>query len=415
MKLAWTFRLLVVAIFPGMLLGLMTSGCGDEGVEFNGVGIVDQGLQPRSEPVDHLPLPSEFQDLDNSWHVDVDAFNSINLTYDTFQEPSPPEGYDLWLVSMYPGLPGVGWGSATDNPSVPVPDWIYTLELYPEGPGGASWPDASVSSSGTPAHEFIAAWMLSMQNQWFLRDVDGSERSAPIDFDGVQFASMAISIVEGSQGVTNMSTLANPAQREAIESPPEATGVNGVEQIVVPASNVMDMAFGDPAAGTRPEGLMLAAWREEGGENIFIEANLAMMDRCPVPDYWGGESGMDVLGGVFHKRFADSWSQTTSGATSTLKTDDGVNYAYFLAAITNHAIGYGVGLVNSTFARPSAVNNFEEEDIMNGNVNYDCTAFIAAGMRFNFTTDDLQRLQDTANGDYMNPGPNSTLPGTFRD
>jgi hypothetical protein len=51
---------------------------------------------------------------------------------------------------------------------------------------------------------------------------------------------------------------------------------------------------------------------------------------------------------------------------------------------------------------------------MNLSVILDMTAFIAAGKEFNFVVEDLLRMQDTVNGDFNNPGPKSTLPGTYR-
>jgi hypothetical protein len=51
---------------------------------------------------------------------------------------------------------------------------------------------------------------------------------------------------------------------------------------------------------------------------------------------------------------------------------------------------------------------------MNQSVVLDLTAFIAAGKEFQFVLEDLVRMQDVSAGDWMNPGPLSTLPGTFR-
>ena len=51
---------------------------------------------------------------------------------------------------------------------------------------------------------------------------------------------------------------------------------------------------------------------------------------------------------------------------------------------------------------------------MNISVIFDMTAFIASGKEFQFVVEDLLRMQDTVNGDWMNPGPQSTLPGSDR-
>lgn len=399
----------------GMFLGLL-AGCGSDGIVFNGLQEVEQ-FPVRQTPIIHYNLPSEVTDpTTGQTMVDVDAFNSINLAFTDFQELASP-GHDLWLMSMYPGLPGNGgWTSCTDNPTCgtpqEVPDWLYACDAYKQP--GPSWPDPTVTSSGTAAHLHVAAWTLSLQNQWFLRDVDGGDlpqpgpNSAPVTYEGTGFSSMAISIIEGSQGATAISTLV-PSARQAIDTGPPQTGLNGVEQIVVPASNVVDYAFSGQGA---PAGLLAAGWQEDGAKNIYIEANYSAMQGVPVPDYFGGGGTIPTGGGVFHQRFSDNWQQTTAGTNSLIDIDDGVQYAYYVGAVGNHLIGYGVGLLDSAFALPGVVNN--QEDIMNLSVILDMTAFIAAGKKFQFVVEDLLRMQDTVNGDFTNPGPKSTLPGTYR-
>jgi hypothetical protein len=408
-----------------MALGVVgiLAGCGDGGIEFNGVKQVEQ-FPIRKEPIVHYNLPSEvFDPITGDASVEVTEFTSINLQYTDFTEQASP-GHDLWCMSMYVGLPGqtTPWPGWTDNETMPpgppgqgpdTPDWIWATMSYKTP--GANWPDATVTSTGIPAHEYIAAWTLSLQNQWFLREVNGSAivpavmGTAPVQYEGLQFSSMKISIVEGSVGTTNISLLPTPAQREAIPVGPPQPGVNGVEQIIVPASNAMDYAYNGQGA---PAGLLGASWQEAPAQNIYIEASFGPLQGVPAPPYFAGGGTILAGGGVYHQRFSDHWQQTTSGQTSTININDGVQYSYYLAVVGNHLIGYGLGLVDSAFALPGAVN--DQEDIMSQSVVLDMTAFIAAGKEFNFVKEDLLRMQDVANGDFNTPGPLSTLPGTHR-
>ncbi|MCB9932425.1 MAG: hypothetical protein H6841_03295 [Planctomycetes bacterium] len=387
----------------------LVAGCGSDGIVFNGVKQVDQ-FPIRKTPIVHYNLPSEVTDPVTGDHsVDVTAFTSINLAPATFTEQATP-GHDLWAEEFY--------ATCTDNPTcpppnTPVPDFIYTTQQYK--PPGADWPDPTVTSLGPPPSFFIGAWTLSLQHQWFLRDVDGTALAPamvgnpPVQYESVSFSSMAISIVEATQQTTPGTQLPVPGQQEAIPAGPTGVGANGIEQIVVPASNFLDFAFNGEGA---PAGLLGAAWRESPAQNKHIETSYRVLQGVPAPDYFGGGGPITSGGGLYHKRFSDHWQQTTGGANSTIDMDDGVNYSYYLAAVGNHLIGYGLGLVDSSFALPGVINN--QEDIMNLSVILDMTAFIAAGKEFQFVVEDLLRLQDTVNGDWMNPGILSTLPGTYR-
>lgn len=399
------------------LLAIGTFGflaaCGSDGIVFNGLQQVEQ-FPVRKTPIVHYNLPSEVIDpVTGDASVDVSSFTSINLAYTDFTELSSP-GHDLFMIGMYPSATS---GNCTDNPTCPTPnpvaDWIYTLAAYKVN--GAAWPDPTVTSSGTAPHAHMAAWTMSLINQWFLRDVNGTEiqpvtpGDPPIRYESVQFSSMKISLVENAQGVTPISGLPVASQREAIATGPTGVGKNGIEQIVVPASNFVDFAY---AGGGAPLGLLAAAWREAPAKNIHIEDSLFTLQGVPVPDYFGGGGPIQAGGGVYHQRFCDNWVQTTAGTNSTINIDDGVNYSYYIAVVGSHLVGYAVGLVDSSFALPGAINN--QEDIMNLSVILDMTAFIAAGKEFQFVVEDLLRMQDTVNGNFTTPGPKSTLPGTFR-
>jgi len=408
-----------VALMMAVGVAGLLAGCGDGGIEFNGLKDVKQ-FPVRETPIVHYNLPSEVTDPVTGDHsVDVTQFTTINLQYTDFTEQASP-GHDLWCMSMYAGLPGKAWPGWTDNPTMPPGppiadrlDWEYAL-VTTKVPG-ANWPDATVTSTGIPGHEYIAAWTLSLQNQWFLREVNGSAivpavvGNPPVTYEGVQFSSMKISIVEGTVGTTNVSLLTVPAQREAITVGPTLPGVNGVEQIVVPASNAVDYAYNGQGA---PAGLLGASWQEPPAQNIFIEYSVSPLQGVPAPPYFAGGGPILAGGGVYHRRFSAQWQQTTSGVTSLININDGVQYSYYLAVVGNHLIGYGLGLLDSSFALPGVIDN--QEDIMSQSVVLDMTAFISAGKEFNFVKEDLLRMQDVANGDFMVPGPLSTLPGVAK-
>ena len=161
-----------------------------------------------------------------------------------------------------------------------------------------------------------------------------------------------------------------------------------------------------------PSGLQAAGWREKPAENTHIETNAGQLQKVPVPDYFGGGGGIDAGGGVYMGRFSDMLQLVTSGPNAKVNSEDNVTYSYYLSAIGVHVIGYGVGLIDSSFALPGVVNN--QEDMMNLAVVFDLSAFVAAGKQFQFVVEDVLRMQDVLNGTFSAPGPNSTRPGPGR-
>jgi hypothetical protein len=283
-----------------------------------------------------------------------------------------------------------------------VPDWPYTLSGigFPNGP---AWKGAAV----------VEAYTLSFQNQWFLRGIDGTDipaavaGQAPITYEGFGFKSMPISLIEVQNQISPSNGLAFPAQREIGD--PATFDIKNVPRIAVPATNILHYQFDGLGA---PLGLVAAAWHENPAENTKIEDNFGSMVGVPVPDYFGGGGAITTGGGVYQGRFRTQWDQTTTGPTSLISNDDTMRYSYFLATMGNHLIGYGIGLIDSTFALPGTQN--DQSDIMSIAVVFDLSAFIAAGKQFQFVTEDLVRLQDVVNGDFTTPGSSSTLPGPNR-
>lgn len=382
------------------LLALAMAGCGGGGVEFNGRADHKQ-YDVRRTPIIHYNLPSEVIDPVTGVPVlDISGWLAIDLKFEDFPERSSP-GHDLWAQGMDPA-----------NPNGP---WRQTHDVYKTS--GAGWPSPLVNTQHRPACEYIAAWTLSIQNQWFLRDIDGAEISppavgmAPVRYEGYDFASMKISIHEAGSAASPFSQLllanpATPAQQEVGD--PATVGLNNVQRVAAPCNNLL--AWNGIVSA--PQGLLGACWREAPGVNKHIETNLGMMVGVPAPDYFGGGGPIQCTGGVYMRRFVDNWVQTTSGTASTINLNDGVTYSYYLASIGTHLMGWGLGLKDSSFAVPSAIT--DEEHLMNTSVVFDLTAFIALGKRFQFLSNDLLKLQDVANGTYLAPGPNSTLPGTGR-
>lgn len=409
----------------------LLSGCGSGGIVFNGERQIDQ-FPVRKTPIIHFNLPSETDPVTGNYDLKWDSLPMVASAFSVLPFP----GHDWWAMDMFSPNPGVGGGICSDNPTcrtpAEVPDWQFTHDIYKTpGPG---WPNPNVTTSvANPANRFIAAWVLSLQNQWFLREPDGSSRVAatpgdpPVHYEALGFASMAISIHE--IGVTTLppqplndytpALLGNPAiapQQEVGD--PATVGANNVARISVPVNNLVSFGYNGVGA---PQGLLAAGWREFPAENTKIETvvsafpgtNGAMnLVNVPVPDYFGGGGPISCGGGIFQKRFSDGWQQTTGGTSSTVNINDGLVYSYYLAAVANHVIGYGLGLIDSSFALPGVVDN--EENIMNISVIFDLTAFIAAGKKFQFVSEDLLRMQDVVNGTFNDPGPKSTLPGKDR-
>ncbi|CAG0992013.1 hypothetical protein PLCT2_02525 [Planctomycetaceae bacterium] len=391
-------RVIMMAAASSMLL---LAGCNADGLEFNGAQQVEQ-FPVRKIPVVHYQLPSEVPGPGGAGFV-VDEQTMINLTGATFVEQGPAS-YDLWGMVM-------SSGGCTDNPTcstpAPIPDWNnYTHDVYKTpGPG---WKGQAV----------IEAYCLSFQNQWFLRAVDGQKivpavaGQAPVKYEGYDFDSLAISIHEVAQAVSPFSqtlgfTPAYAAQQEIGD--PATVDANNVPRVQTPVNNVVQFQFYGVGA---PSGLQAAGWREKPAENTHIETNAGQLQKVPVPDYFGGGGGIDAGGGVYMGRFSDMWQLVTSGPNAKVNSEDTVTYSYYLAAIGVHVIGYGVGLVDSSFALPGVVNN--QEDMMNLAVVFDLSAFVAAGKQFQFVVEDVLRMQDVLNGTFSAPGPKSTLPGPGR-
>jgi len=405
----------IAGIFAAGTLALL-AGCGSDGIVFNGQKQVEQ-FPVRKTPIVHYNLPSEVTDpITGVTSLDVTTLPTVPTAFTELPQP----GNDRWAMNML--------GACSDNPTcrtpTEVPDWPYTHDGYKTP--GAGWPHPSVNTTVQPANIYLAAWVLSLQNQWFLRGADGSALvpvvagDPPVRYESLEFSSMAISIheVAAASGFSPLLAANPPAAAQQEVGDPLTVGANNVQRIAVPVNNVMSYGFDGNGA---PSGLLAAGWRESPAQNIKIETDLSSQPGAngfirlvgvPVPDYFGGGGPIDCGGGVYMKRFVDNWVQTTSGTASTINVNDGVTYSYYLAAVGNHIIGYGVGLIDSAFALPGVVNN--QEDLMNISVIFDMTAFIAAGKKFQFVAEDLLRMQDTVNGTFAAPGILSTLPGAMR-
>ncbi|MBK9975516.1 MAG: hypothetical protein IPP14_12165 [Planctomycetes bacterium] len=390
--------------FPSFLaLACLIAGCGSNGITFNGQKDLSQ-LDIRKTPVVHYNLPSETPDpVTGDPVLDITKWTGINLVWQTFTEqPSP--GNDLWPQAM--------------DPANPMGAWTFVHDQYKTP--GAGWPHPSINTTppNPSAAENIAAWTLSLQNQWFLRDINGAvlasvvPNQAPVTYESAGYASMPISIHELSQGTAGLSPLlqANPptsAQQEVGD--PATFGANGLPRVLAPIANVLQWIATPNAA---PAGLIGTAWREPPGQNLSIETNAGTLVGVPVPDYFGGGGPISADGGVYMTRFSDNWQQTTAGQASTTNINDGVTYSYYLSVIGCHLMGYGLGLQAGAFALPAAITN--EEHIMNTSVIFDLTAFIATGKKFQFLGSDLLKMQDVVSGTWQAPGANSTLPGKGR-
>ena len=380
---------------------MLLAGCSPGGIIFNGVAQVEQ-FPVRKTPIVHYNLPSEWYNP-TTQKIEIDsALLPVNDL--GFAELAAP-GHDLWMMRYHDGC--------TDNPTcptAPIPDWRWTHDIYKTpGPG---WP-----STG---NIMIAGYCMSFQNQWFLRDLDGSAFTGtpPVEYENIEYSSMVISIHEWAQGVSPISqtfSFIPPYAAQQEPGLPSTFDANNVPRVQLPVNNILEWQYNGVGA---PAGLLGSAWREAPAKNNHIESNIMALQQVPAPDYFGGGGPINAGGGVYMKRYSDAWQGTTTGVGSLIDPDDAVLYSYYLAAIGNHLIGYGVGLVDSSFALPGVADG--QEDIMNISVIFDLSAFIAAGKQFQFVTEDCLRMQDVVSNDpvtnqpygYANPGPNSTLPGT---
>lgn len=411
-----------VALFLACGVVGLLAGCGSDGIVFNGVKQVEQ-FPVRKTPIVHFNLPSEvFDPVTGDASVDVMSF--LPLGPNTFTELSSP-GHDLWSNLL----------RGTDVNGDMVEDWY---QIVSGDPGtwlvyGAEWPDTAVQQApypglGTvPAQDYIEWWSLSLMNQWFLRDIDQQPRVAqvpgdpPISYEGAGFSSMAISLHEAAAATSPYSPLwvnntpGVPAQQETTMNTPPGTGLNGNIRVNPPMNNFLHWLPNGLLANDPFIGLLAIGWWEPPAENIHIETIGGGLQRVPAPDYFSAGGFIDAVGGIYLTAYIDLWrgvTETAGGAAPVVDRDDGVLFSYYLAVIAAHQVALGIGMANSSFALPGVVNN--QEDIMNESVLMDMTAFIAAGKEFNFVLEDLLRMQDVVNGDFANPGPLSTLPGTDR-
>ncbi len=409
-------------------------GCSSDGIVFNGQAQVQQ-YPIRTTPVVHYNLPSEIIDpITGDASLDFTFFQ--NLTSASFTELASP-GHDLWAHTL-DSYHCSDNPSPCRNPMTEVPDWPYMFDGGYQAAGlsgvtwppGGSWPHPQMATGGGGSGPIIAAWTLAMMNQWYLRDVDGAALASPlpntppVTIESVGFASMAISIHEHAAAGSGYSPQLSNSPPSAVQQEtgnPATQGANGKARVMPPINNAVCWGYNGVSA---PAGLLGMAWREAPAQNIHIETNtqtagggspagntVVVMQNVPVPDYFGGGGPVNGGGGVFSVRYIDQWWQTTDGNSNVAK-DDGLTFCYYFATIGCHLMGYGVGLVDSSFASGGVQNG--QEDIMSLSVILDMTGFIAAEREFQIVTEDLQRMQDVVNGDWMTPGQLSTLPGSDR-
>lgn len=419
---------LVPTLFAAGTFALL-AGCGSDGIEFNGQAQVEQ-FPIRTTPILHYQLPSEELDpVTDKWNLVPSFYANIDMT--TFTELVSP-GHDLWAMVMESY-------QCSDNPTcrtpAEVPDWPFMFDggYVAAGvtgnvvwPPGGSWPHPQLQVGGS-SRIVIGGWIMSIMHQHFLREVDGTEiqqpgpNDPPVTIESFEFASMPISIHEAAFGGSGFSALIGntpPGAAAQETGNPATTGANGNQRIQPPVNNLLAWTFD---GNNSPPGLLGMAWHEEPAQNIHIETNIGavgnafvIMPGVPVPDYFGGgsiPSTASGAGGVYTRRVIDRWWQTTDG-NANVDIDNGLLFSYYASLVGCHLMGYGVGLLSSSFAKEDIINR--QEDIMTLSVILDLSAFIAAEKEFQFTPEDLVRMQDVVNGDWQNPGSRSTLPGRDR-
>ena len=356
---------LAFIVFSGTFI--LLSGCGDDGVVIGNPG----GPTVRTTAIPHYALPSD----------NAAGFVDTALIMGTPVELGA--GNDLWAL----------WfdeGQSTDNPGA-LNDWeqALTTDLTP----GGTW----------PGRVNVQMWTLSIVNQHFFRDVDGSALPGTITYEAVDFTSHPVSIVdETGQATAGFVGTGSPygigEQNQLID--PVAvigTGNNGYTQVKGPISNIVNFAY-DGGTGN-PGGSILGVCFVEGfGLNAHIESNVGRVTTVPNPNSAGAPI-VDTDAGILVKRFVDRWIVLTA-ANAVIDQDDGALFAYYMAAVAAHVIGNGVGLANSTFSLPIGTIS-DQDDIMNRSVVLDMSALIVAGKQFQFVSTDHFTMK-------------TTLPGQFR-
>jgi hypothetical protein len=411
----------VVLLFAVGTLAIV-AGCSADGIIFNGEGQIEQ-FPIRSTPVVHYNLPSEvFDPGRNRMVLDINSFDGIAVG--TFIERSP--GYDLWpqFFTTF---------SCSDNPTcgtpAPVADFPFSMAVTIPGENGPIWPPSgdfphpSITTSTTPASVFIAAWTLSLMNQWFLRDVNGSALqppfpgAAPVTYESVRFGSMPISIHEAAAANVGYSSTFQDSPPRSLHQEtgdPNTFGANGHRRVQTPLSNGITWAY---EGGGAPPSIAGLGWREAPAQNTHIEVNtstpgpggngMLMMANVPAP----GGGSLNFGGGVYTIRYVILWAQITDG-NSVIQTNDGMTFSYYLGAIGCQLMGYGLGLRAHSGFTAGAFD--KQDDIMNQSIMQDMSFLLAPGHQLQFVVEDLLRMQDVSGGDWQSPGPNSTLPGSDR-
>lgn len=388
-------KYLAFIVFSGTFI--LLSGCGADGVVIGDPG----GPTVRTTPIPHYILPSD------------NALGFINVSLIPLTPPVElGPGHDLWAL----------WfdeGQSSDNPSVAIPPatdweealttgWIAPGGTTPTGPPGPTWPWFGATPPPPPplpgpARTDVQTWVLSIVNQHFFRDVDGSALPGTIIYESVPFTSHLISIVdERTQTTPGFVTGGSPygigEQNQLIDpAATVGTGNNGYTQVLGPVSNIVNFAY-DGGNGNPVGSIIGVCFVEAFGINAHIESNVGRVATVPHPIV-GGTAITDTDAGILVRRFVDLWVQVAF-SNGAVDQDDGGLFAYYLAVIAAHVIGNGVGLANSTFALPiGTISN--QDDIMNRSVVLDMSALIAAGKQFQFVSTDHFTLA-------------STLPGQFR-
>lgn len=361
-------KLLALTVFTGTFC--LLSGCGSDGVVIGS----SSGPGVRTTPITHYALPSD------------DAAGFVDTALITGTPSELGAGNDLWAL------------------------WFDEGESLDNGSGTNDWEEALttvLSPGGTwPGQALVQTWTLSIANQHFFRDVDGSALAGTITYEGNSYTSHPVSIVdEGAQATAGFvqdfaaagSMYLAGEQNEIISGTATiGTGVNGYTQVQGPISNIVNFAY-DGGTGSPGGSVLGVCFVESFGQNTHIESNVGLVSSVPNP-ISGSAAITGTEGGILMKRFVDRWKLVAAG-NAAIPVDDGSLFSYYLAAVTAHVIGNGVGLSNSTFSLPIGVVS-DQDDIMNRRVILDMSALIAAGKQFQFVSSDHTVLNTTL------PGPN---------
>lgn len=355
------------------VLAIASAAC-DGGIKFNG-DTGDTQINPRSTPINHFPLPVETFDIQSQQYY-LDGAVIAGGRPAKVTAPGQPG----WAMPATPPLPtdpsAFAIKASTDVWFAHGDRMAGDMDDRDDGAGmGPNMMPDEVDIWGGSA---TRAGSMSYACQWLVQQVNGQPRTdGPINYDNVNFESIAISIADGEGAGVPIQARIDPGVGPLPLPNPNPGFTIGTSNshwvnpaINMPAPNEVEYAI---AVAPAAPPVLFTKWMEVDRENLFIEMLTDSVSEAPSAAYFAADGHLSGNGGVYINRI--------------------VQNEYYTGVILGHTIGCGVGVPETAFVRPGISNG--EEDIMNVNVEIDQLFFITSGRRFQFTAEALIRMQNT--------------------